>query len=105
MNHLVKHRGVFVIFLLFVFPGFPKDYLCLVLGISSLPPRVFLLLACIGRMPGTLMLSLQGSLLFNRSYGVLAIMLVFCGLVVFVTYRYRESLYRWIDRLNHNEEE
>ena len=35
-DRILKHQGVIIIFFLFVFPGFPKDYLCLFLGLSTL---------------------------------------------------------------------
>lgn len=102
MDFLLRHQGVLVVFILFVIPGFPKDYLCLFLGISTLPIRAFMLVAAIGRMPGTLMLSLQGASLFDGDYTVLATLFGACLLLVYLAYRYRESLYRWIEKQNHS---
>jgi uncharacterized membrane protein YdjX (TVP38/TMEM64 family) len=101
MDFLLRHQGIVVILILFIVPGFPKDYLCLFLGISSLPTRVFVLMAGLGRMPGTLMLSLQGASLYNRHYGVLAALFMACLVLIYLAYRFRESLYRWIERQNH----
>lgn len=101
MDFLLRHQGVLVVFILFVMPGFPKDYLCLFLGISTLPLRVFMLLTAIGRMPGTLMLSLQGESLFEGNYTLLVVLFGVCLLIVYIAYRYRESLYRWIEKQNH----
>lgn len=98
MDQIVTHQGALVIMLLFVFPGFPKDYLCLFLGVTVMPLKLFLLMSTFGRMPGTLMLSLQGSMLFERMYGVFALILGVCGLAMFLAYRYRENLYRWIEK-------
>ncbi|MDP7416440.1 MAG: hypothetical protein QF888_00435, partial [Desulfobacterales bacterium] len=81
-------------------PGFPKDYLCFFLGLSDLPIRVFIIITAIGRMPGTYMLSLQGAFLYEQMYGLFALILGLCVLVAFFAYRYREPLYRWIERLN-----
>lgn len=97
MDRFVGHQGVFVLFILFVFPGFPKDYLCLFLGLSTLPLSVFLLIAIIGRMPGTLLLSLQGASLFQGQYALLAGLLLLCIVLVFLAYRWRNALYRWIE--------
>ncbi|MEK6194514.1 MAG: VTT domain-containing protein, partial [Deltaproteobacteria bacterium] len=36
-DRLVSQKGVMLLFILFIFPGFPKDYLCLFLGLSALP--------------------------------------------------------------------
>jgi len=100
MDNLVKHQGVIVLFALFVFPGFPKDYLCLFLGLSAIPLKIFIILTTIGRMPGTLMLSLQGSYIFEQSYGWFALIASVCLVIIFLAYRYREGLYRWIEKFN-----
>ena len=97
---MLKRQGIVVLFLLFVFPGFPKDYLCLFLGISTLPLKVFILLATIGRMPGTFLLSLQGAYLFEENYVVLGIVAAVCAILAFIVFRYREKLYLWIERFN-----
>lgn len=102
IDRAVTHQGLLILFSLFIFPGFPKDYLCLFLGVTRLPLKVFLPMAAIGRMPGTLMLSLQGALLFERMYGIFAAILAVCALVLLVGYRHRAALYRWIDRLQNS---
>jgi len=99
-DSLLKHQGLIVVFWLFVLPGFPKDYLSLFLGISSLPWKVFLILAAVGRMPGTLLLSLQGAAVYERMYGVFALVLGVCLLAGLLAYRYREAIYRWVERMN-----
>ena len=99
-DSMLKRQGIIVLFLLFVFPGFPKDYLCLFLGLSTLPLKVFLLLAAVGRMPGTLLLSLQGAYLFEENYLLLGITAGACAILMFIIYRYRESLYQWVEKFN-----
>ena len=96
----VKHQGLLVILVLFIFPGFPKDYLCLFLGLSTMPLKVLILLAAFGRMPGTFILSLQGASLFEQDYILFGLLLVFCLIVCIITYRYRENVYQWIERMN-----
>ena len=98
-DSLLKRQGIVVISILFVFPGFPKDYLCYFLGLSTFPWKVFIILASFGRMPGTFMLSLQGAFLF-RSYGWFALLLGLCLLLAGFGYWYRNQLYQWIERLN-----
>lgn len=97
---ILKHQGSIIVFILFVFPGFPKDYLCYFLGLSTFPLRVFILMASIGRMPGTFMLSFQGASLYEQSYGLFAMILILCLIFAFAGYRYREKIYQWIDRMN-----
>ncbi len=102
MDNLVKRQGVLVLFSLFIFPGFPKDYLCLFLGLSALPLKVFILLAAIGRMPGTLMLSLQGAYVFEQKYELFALIFGLCLILIFLVYQYRERLYKWIEKYEPN---
>lgn len=97
----LRQQGVIIVFSLFVLPGFPKDYLCLFLGLGNLSVKLFLLISTIGRMPGTLMLSLQGALLFEQNYLWLTVLVIVCLILVIPAYRYRETLYRWVEKFNH----
>lgn len=99
-DRLARREGFFLIFLLFLFPGFPKDWLCLFLGISALPIKAFLIVAAVGRMPGTLMLSLQGDMLFQGDYEILSALIGLSLVAAFVAYVYREKLYKWIEKVN-----
>ena len=100
IDRLVNRQGIIVVFLMFVIPGFPKDYLSLALGLTTLPLKVFAILACIGRMPGTLLLSLQGASLYDQNYALLAIVAGVCLVLVLLAYRYREALYRRVEGMN-----
>jgi uncharacterized membrane protein YdjX (TVP38/TMEM64 family) len=100
IDRMVNRQGVIAVFFMFVIPGFPKDYLSLALGLTTLPLKVFAILACIGRMPGTLLLSLQGASLYDQNYALLAIVAVACLVLVLLAYRYREALYRWVEGRN-----
>lgn len=95
---VAKREGALIVFMLFVFPGFPKDYLCLFLGLSALPFKIFLIMATFGRMPGTFILSLQGTMLFQQNYLILAVATAICSGIVLLGYRYRESFYAWIEK-------
>ena len=100
MDFLLRHQGAVVVFILFIIPGFPKDYLSLFLGLSTLPTRVFIIIAAVGRMPGTLVLSLQGATIFDRNYSLMIVLFLSCVLVAYLAYRFREPLYRWIEKQN-----
>jgi uncharacterized membrane protein YdjX (TVP38/TMEM64 family) len=98
-DRLLKRQGILVVFFLFVFPGFPKDYLCLFLGLSDIPVKLFLVMTAVGRMPGTLMLSLQGAALFEKTYDVFAGITILCVVMAVIAYRHRERFYEWAERL------
>jgi uncharacterized membrane protein YdjX (TVP38/TMEM64 family) len=98
LDRMVNRQGVLVVFFMLLIPGFPKDYLCLLLGVSTLPPKLFVLLAAIGRVPGTLLLSVKGAALYDQDYLLLGILagVTLAGLALAVLFR--ERLYRWFER-------
>jgi uncharacterized membrane protein YdjX (TVP38/TMEM64 family) len=100
IDRLVNRQGLIALFIMFLIPGFPKDYLSLALGLTTLPVKLFALMASVGRMPGTLMLSLQGAALYDRSYGLLAVVAGASLVLILLAYRYREALYRWVEKMH-----
>lgn len=93
-----KNNGLIIILILFIFPGFPKDYFCLFLGISKMPFKLFIMPASIGRMPGTLLLSLHGAFLFEKNYLIFALIAGLCLILFFFTFRYRKKIYQWAQK-------
>jgi len=97
-DFLMEHQGALVAFFFFVIPGFPKDYLCFILGLSQMPLKLFLVLSTVGRLPGTLMLTLQGAKVYEGDYLFSGILIALCLLLGGVLYYYRETLYTWLER-------
>lgn len=98
LAYLVRPKAVLGLFLLFIFPGFPKDYLCLFLGLTTMRFTLFFWIAAVGRIPGTFLLSLQGASLMQRNYTMFVWLAVSCALLAGLTYRFKASLLRWIER-------
>jgi uncharacterized membrane protein YdjX (TVP38/TMEM64 family) len=67
-NYFITHKGLNITFILFLLPGFPKDSLCYLLGLTHMRLVDFLFMNIFGRLPGTLMLTLQGNALKNGKY-------------------------------------
>lgn len=99
-DFLMKREGLLIAFLLFLMPGFPKDYLCFILGLSHIPLRLFAALVFIGRIPGTLLLSLQGASVFAGNYRSFFIMLIIFFVLGGMTLFYREKFYQWLRNFN-----
>ncbi|MBW1897206.1 MAG: VTT domain-containing protein, partial [Deltaproteobacteria bacterium] len=99
-DRLARHQGTILFFAFFVFPGFPKDYLCIFLGLTGLSFKVFVLMAGIGRIPGTFMLSLQGAQVFQRDFTTLAVLIAITLAFVVPAYIWRRRIYTWVDRLD-----
>lgn len=67
-DYLLHHKGAFLIFILFLIPGVPKDYLCYILGLGHLSTLEFLIIGGTGRLFGTILLTLGGDFLRNQQY-------------------------------------
>jgi len=95
-NFLTTRTGTLICFVLFLFPGFPKDYLCYVLGLSRMRLSTFLLVSVIGRLPGTYLLTVQGATIRNEEYHMFFILAVASIAVLIVAYLYRNPLFDWL---------
>ena len=95
-DYVLEHKGVFIAFFLFLIPGFPKDYLCYILGLSHMRALTFLVISTVGRLFGTIMLSSFGSFARNNQFWPLAGLLAFTGLCLLAAYFYRE---KWLEKI------
>ena len=97
---LTTDTGATLCFLLFLIPGFPKDVLCYLLGLSQMKLTTFLVLSTLGRMPGTFLLTLQGASIRSQRYHTAGAVAATGVVIVFVGYLYRAQLYHWIKGLS-----
>jgi uncharacterized membrane protein YdjX (TVP38/TMEM64 family) len=95
-NFLTTKTGTLICFVLFLFPGFPKDYLCYVLGLSRMKLSTFLIVSVIGRLPGTYLLTMQGATIRNEEYHIFLIITVASIAILAVAYFYRNQLFDWL---------
>lgn len=93
---LTRAQGKWVTFLLFLIPGFPKDFLCYILGISPLPFGTFFLLSTVGRIPGTWLLSIQGREIRATHYGTFLALVFVAVSGLALLYVYRDRVFRWM---------
>lgn len=91
-DHFMEHKGLLVSFLLFLIPGFPKDYLCYIMGVSRIPALTFIVISTVGRFFGTAMLSVSGSMARDERYAMLTIIVVAAAAVSFLAWRYHEKI-------------
>jgi uncharacterized membrane protein YdjX (TVP38/TMEM64 family) len=95
-DYLMEHQGVLVSFVLFLIPGFPKDYLCYIIGLSHMRTWKFLVISTIGRLLGTVLLSVSGSNARNNQYGALLGIIAVSGVFILIGYLYREKLLKML---------
>ena len=103
-DFLTRAKGELVIFLLFLMPGFPKDILCFLLGASPLPFGTFFLVSTVGRIPGTWLLSIQGTQVRGHQYVSLFILLSVLAVALLVLHAYRNRIFDWMKRHHHRQE-
>jgi len=97
-DFLTTNTGATISFLLFLIPGFPKDYLCFLLGLSRMKLSTFLLVSTVGRLPGTYLLTMQGAKFRSEEYYEVVAFGVVSVICVIVAYLYRSKIYQWIKR-------
>jgi uncharacterized membrane protein YdjX (TVP38/TMEM64 family) len=97
-DYVMKHKGMFLAFLMFLIPGFPKDILCYLLGLGHMGQRDFLLVSTTGRLLGTTLLTLGGTLFRDKRYGALFTLLGISLFLILLTLVYRETIERWFRR-------
>ena len=97
-NFISRAGGELVTLVCFLIPGFPKDYLCFLLGVSPLQFGMFFMISTFGRMPGTWLLSVQGAKMRDAQYVEFVIYLLVAAFAVVMAYIYRDKIYRWMHR-------
>lgn len=97
-DFIARTGGELVTLLFFLIPGFPKDYLCFLLGVSPIPFRTFLIISTFGRMPGTWLLSIQGAKVRGAHYLEFVVFLAIAAAAALLAYNYREAILDWLHR-------
>jgi len=97
-DFVARTGGELVALVFFLIPGFPKDYLCFLLGVSPMPFGTFLIITTFGRMPGTWLLSIQGAKVRGAHYLDFVIFLAVAATAALLAYNYREKLFTWLHR-------
>ena len=104
-DFLTQAKGELVVFLLFLIPGFPKDTLSYLLGVSPLPFGTFFLVSTVGRIPGTWLLSVQGTQVRGNQYVSLFALLALLGVALLVLHYYRHQVFEWVKHRHQHRQE
>jgi len=91
-DYFMEHRGIPITFILFLIPGFPKDALSYIIGLSHMRTTTFLILCTAGRLLGTIMLSISGSYARNNQNAAMLAILGISALITLLAYYYHEEL-------------
>lgn len=91
-DHFIEARGPLVCFILFLIPGFPKAALCYIIGLSKMNIWIFIGVSTVGRLFGTILLSVSGDSVRAMRIVVLLIILGLVAVFYLLVYLYRHKL-------------
>lgn len=91
-DYFVHKKGTFLAFMLFLIPGFPKDYFCYILGLGHLSTIEFLAISGTGRLFGTIFLTIGGSYLRNHQYQRFFILMGIALILFFIAMACKDKL-------------
>jgi len=94
-NFFVTHKGLYISYILFLIPGFPKDSLCWLLGLTHMRFLDFFLMNLLGRLPGTVILTFQGSAVKDERYKLFLILLIVSAVLTVVLYFSRNYIIKF----------
>jgi uncharacterized membrane protein YdjX (TVP38/TMEM64 family) len=97
-HFLTEPKGEIATLVFFIIPGFPKDILSYLLGLSPMPLLTFAVVCALGRIPGTVLLSVGGAALYKPNWVLLAVLGTACLVVFAIAYLKRDAIMAWIHR-------
>ena len=98
-DYVMKHKGLLLAFLMFLIPGFPKDFLCYLLGLGHMRQRDFLMVSASGRLLGTVLLTMGGVYFRDARYGALFTVVGLSLAVILFVMIYRDRIERLFHRM------
>ena len=92
MNFILETEGAILCFIIYLMPGFPKDIVSYLFGISPIPFWVFALVSTVGRIPGTWVSSYVGAHVAEQEYVYPLVLLAVVVAVTVPLYYYRHRI-------------
>jgi uncharacterized membrane protein YdjX (TVP38/TMEM64 family) len=100
-HFLTERRGAILALVLFIIPGFPKDILSYILGLSPMGFGTFIMVCALGRIPGTVLLSFTGSAIFDENWTLLTVVTILCAIALTFFFVNRTRIEQWIRQIGH----
>jgi uncharacterized membrane protein YdjX (TVP38/TMEM64 family) len=102
-DYLMEHKGALFSFIFFLVPGLPKDSFCYLLGLSPMHVLTFLVVSTVGRIPGTLLLSMEGQAVRAEHYRTFFVVLGLGLTAIVLALIYRGKVEHWLRHNSHSE--
>ncbi len=98
MTFIIEAEGAIICFILYLIPGFPKDIISYLFGMSPMPFWVFALVSTIGRMPGTWIGSYFGAHVGEQQYIYAIAFIAIVAAICLPLYYYRDRIVQRLQR-------
>jgi uncharacterized membrane protein YdjX (TVP38/TMEM64 family) len=98
MNFIIEAEGAILCFILYLIPGFPKDIISYLFGISPLPFWVFAIVSTLGRLPGTWISSYFGAHVADQQIIYALVFIAVVAALCLPLYYYRNRIVRHFGR-------
>ena len=92
MNFVIEAEGAIICFILYLIPGFPKDIISYLFGMSPMPFWVFAVVSTIGRLPGTWISSYFGAHVGEQQYIYAIAFIAVVAALGLPLYHYRDRI-------------
>jgi uncharacterized membrane protein YdjX (TVP38/TMEM64 family) len=99
-----RQWGLTAVLVLFLFPGLPKDTFCYLFGLTRIPLLPFIAVSSLARMPGTLVLSLQGAQIIEGDWTFFIVVTTVGGALVIAGWLLRGRIFRRLGIVDRGEE-
>jgi uncharacterized membrane protein YdjX (TVP38/TMEM64 family) len=96
LHFIVEAEGAIICFILYVIPGFPKDIISYLFGISPMPFWLFALVSTVGRLPGTWISSYFGANVGEQQYVWALVFIAGIAAICLPIYYYRDRLLAYL---------
>ena len=96
MSFILEAEGVILCFILYLIPGFPKDIISYLFGMSPMPFGVFAVVSTLGRIPGTIISSYFGASVGEQRYIYSLLFVALVAAACLPLYYYRDRIVKWV---------
>lgn len=101
LSFILEAEGAIICFVLYLIPGFPKDIISYLFGISPMPFWIFAIVSTLGRIPGTWISSYFGAHVAEKQYIYASAFMALIVAVCLPLYYYRDRIIRRLNRRRH----
>src|SRR5256886_6664259 len=92
VSFILEAEGAIFCFIIYLIPGFPKDIVSYLFGISPIPFWVFAVVSTLGRLPGTWVSSYVGAHVVEHQFIYVFALLALVAAVSLPLYYYRREI-------------